>query len=174
MMVVRIISALEAKLKACSVWLVLVLSSICLKVSADSNAVATDAFGRITATELLAEYPAFSAEYAAYHPTPTELQQIQKLNGLTLIVLFGSWCHDSEREVSRLLKLLDSSDVQLAALQLQAVNRKKQHPDQLNTRYELQYTPTIIVLEQDQELGRIIEKPSQSLAEDLAAIASKR
>lgn len=133
-----------------------------------------DAYGSISATELLTQYPEFASEYASYQPTTEALQQAKQLQGLTVVVLFGTWCHDSVREVPRLLKLLDGAEVPLQALQLQAVNRQKQHPEQLNAFYELRYTPTIIVLEQEQELGRIIEKPTQSLAEDLAAIASKR
>jgi hypothetical protein len=70
--------------------------------------------------------------------------------------------------------LLKQSGVALSALQLEAVNQQKQHPEQLHNKYSLRYTSTIIVLDSnDQELGRIIEKPKQSLAEDLAQIAAK-
>lgn len=139
-----------------------------------ASAVQQDAYGNISPDTLLAHYPAFASEYARYQPSGAALEQMQQLQGLQLLVLFGSWCHDSEREVPRLLKLLQQSGVTLSSLQLEAVNQQKQHPEQLHNQHQLRYTSTIIVLDNGRELGRIIEKPAKSLAEDLAAIAAKR
>ena len=136
-----------------------------------TNMASADAEGIISKEALLAQYPPFAAEYSRYQPDAAEVQQIQNLQGLQLVVLFGTWCHDSEREVPRLLKLLQQANVATDNLQLQAVNRQKQHPQQLHSYYNLKYTPTIIVLQNGKELGRIIERPQQSLAEDLAKIA---
>lgn len=136
-----------------------------------TNMASADAEGIISKEALLAQYPAFSAEYARYQPDATEVQQIQNVQGLQLVVLFGTWCHDSEREVPRLLKLLQQANIATDNLQLQAVNRQKQHPQQLHSHYNLKYTPTIIVLKNGKELGRIIERPQQSLVDDLAKIA---
>ncbi|MBV2130503.1 TlpA family protein disulfide reductase [Arsukibacterium indicum] len=130
--------------------------------------------GSISGEALLAQYPGFAAEYASYQPSAGALAQMQQLTGLQLLVLFGSWCHDSEREVPRLLKLVQQSGVALNTLQLETVNQQKQHPQQLHSQYNLRYTPTIIVLDNGRELGRIIEKPAKSLADDLAEIAAKR
>lgn len=135
-----------------------------------------DAIGPITADTLLAQYPAFAAEYAAYQVSAADISTLQSLPDLSdvqLLVLFGSWCHDSEREVPRMLKLLQHSGVALNTIALQAVDRQKQHPDGLQQTYALQYTPTIIVLRDGQELGRIIERPKQSLAADLAQIINR-
>lgn len=136
-----------------------------------TNMASADAEGIISKEALLAQYPPFAAEYSRYQPDAAEVQQIQNLQGLQLVVLFGTWCHDSEREVPRLLKLLQQANVATDNLQLQAVNRQKQHPQQLHSYYNLKYTPTIIVLQNGKELGRIIERPQQSLAGDLAKIA---
>ncbi len=138
-----------------------------------STARASDAYGSIHSELLLARYPVFASEYAAYQPSAGELAQMQSLEGLQGVVLFGSWCHDSEREIPRLLKLLQQSEVELSSLQLEAVNQQKQHPQQLHSQYDLRYTSTIIVLDNGRELGRIIEKPSKSLAEDLAELVAR-
>ena len=132
-----------------------------------------DAIGLLNSQQLLSNYAAFAEQYAGYTPQQSELEQMNALSGTSLLVLFGSWCHDSEREVPRLLKLVEQSGVALASLQLQAVDRNKQHPDNLHNQYDLRYTPTIIVLRDGKELGRVIEKPQQSLAADLAAIAAQ-
>jgi len=73
--------------------------------------------------------------------------------------------------VPRLLKLLDSSGVQLDSLSLHAVNQTKQSPDEIHRKYDLMYTSTIILLDGEQELGRIVEKPQVSLAQDLAVMS---
>jgi len=131
---------------------------------------ADDTNGSISAQALLQQFPVFAKEYAAYKVSSKDVYQMQSLQGLSLIVLFGSWCHDSEREVPRLLKLLDQSAVQLNTLQLEAVDQNKIHPQNLHQTYNLQYTSTIIVLDNGEEIGRIVERPTASLADDLAQI----
>lgn len=152
-------------------WLTLLCSP---SLFATENTAATaDAYGAITADSLLQQYPSFAAEFAAFTPSAQDISAMQRLHDVSLVVLFGSWCHDSEREVSRLLKLIQVSGVELASLQLHAVDRNKQHPENLQTQFELRFTPTIIVLRDGKELGRIIEKPQQSLAADLAELAKR-
>lgn len=127
----------------------------------------SDHLGEISAQSLLSNYEAFASEYQTYSPTPAELGLIQSLKGKDVTVLFGTWCHDSEREVPRLLKLLDQSEVGLQSLTLFAVDRNKTDPDGFAERLDLQYTPTIIVSESGQEVARIIERPIVGLAKDL-------
>lgn len=124
--------------------------------------------GEVKADKLLKEYPNFKAIYEAYKPTSEEINATKSLAGKSIIVLFGSWCHDSEREVPRLLKLLDKSGVELEALSLYGLNYNKQEPNKLHRTYKVNFTPTIILFDSEQELGRIIEKPVINLAEDLA------
>lgn len=129
--------------------------------------------GELSSAELLSAYPAFEAEYRAYQPTAAELSAAAKLNGLKVVVLFGTWCHDSEREVPRLLKLFDLVGLSQDNLQLIGVNQNKQEPSGLYRRLDLRFTPTIILFDGDKELGRIIEKPDNNIAQDLAAILAK-
>lgn len=126
--------------------------------------------GEISASQLLSDYPAFHSTYQAYQPSSADISAMQLLKDKSLLVLLGTWCHDSEREVPRLLKLLNLSGVQLAKLSLHGVNFNKQAPTNLHNQFGLRYTPTIILLDGDKEIGRIVEKPQISLAVDLAAM----
>jgi thioredoxin 1 len=128
--------------------------------------------GVISAGQLLTDYPQFRSAYEQYQPSSTEIDAVKTLGGKSLIVLFGTWCHDSEREVPRLLKLLNLSGVELQNLSLHGVNYNKQEPTNLHRQYNLKYSPTIILLQGQDELGRIIEKPIVSLGEDLASFIS--
>lgn len=125
--------------------------------------------GEISAQQLLADYSYFNDVYQQYQPSSVENAAAKSLSGKSILVLFGTWCHDSEREVPRLLKLLETSGVKLANLSIHGVNYNKQEPTNLHRQYTLRYTPTIILLDNEQELGRIEEKPKVSLGEDLAS-----
>ncbi len=130
-----------------------------------------DHVGSISAADLLGKHQEFNQEYQAYEPNTQQLQQIKLLADKEVTVLFGTWCHDSKREVPRLLKLLDQSSVELASLTLFGVDRNKQDPVGLAQTYDLRFTPTIIISDSSGvELGRIIEKPENDLAADLARL----
>jgi thiol-disulfide isomerase/thioredoxin len=129
--------------------------------------------GVISPSQLISEYPQFRSVYEQYTPSSAEVTAVQSLSGKSLVVLFGTWCHDSEREVPRLLKLLDVSGVELNGLSLHGVNYNKQEPNDSHQKYELRYTPTFILLQGEDELGRVIEKPIVSLGEDLAAFVAQ-
>ncbi len=122
--------------------------------------------GPVNSTDVL-QNPEFRHSYDAYQPSADALSKMQALEGKTLLVLFGYWCHDSAREVPRLLKLIEQSGVELQGLKLVAVDYDKRDPQGLAEKHDLKYTPTIYLLDGDQELGRIIERPESGLAEDL-------
>ena len=138
------------------------------EVNHRAQAAQEELVGVVTSHALLEQYPQFKTEYDKYQPSAADLAAVQNLEGKKLLVLFGTWCHDSVREVPRLLKLLDKSAVKLEEVQLVAVNHNKQEPSNLHTQYNLKYTPTIILLDGERELGRIIETPVVSLSQDLA------
>lgn len=127
-----------------------------------------DFIGKISAEHLLSTYPEFAEEYANFDPSPDQLRDIQSLAGKEVITLFGTWCHDSEREVPRLLKLIELSNVQIKQLTLVAVSRQKDDPDGYSEKYELKYTPTIVISDEGVEIARVIERPKGNLAGDIA------
>ena len=129
--------------------------------------------GVISASQLMVEYPQFRSVYEQYQPSSAEITAVKHLSGKSLIVLLGTWCHDSEREVPRLLKLLDLSGVELHSLSLHGVNYNKEEPTNLHHQYDLKYTPTIILMQGENELGRVVEKPIVSLGEDLAGFVTE-
>lgn len=123
--------------------------------------------GELTQTRLLTDHKKFADEYAQFQPSSEDINNIKKLAGKELLVLFGTWCHDSMREVPRLLKLIDQANVKLKSLKLVAVGYDKRDPQKIAVQYSLKYTPTIIVLDKGKEIARMIEKPNKSIAHDL-------
>ncbi|WP_064435520.1 TlpA family protein disulfide reductase [Pseudoalteromonas neustonica] len=146
--------------------LLMLCTLVCLSWSASASDEAPFS-GDISASTLLADYNKFSQEYERFTATSDELELIQKLAGKDILVLFGTWCHDSQREVPRLLKLLEKSKVAVNSLQLIAVGYNKKDPAGVAPAHELKYTATMIVMQEGKELSRVVEKPKNSLVIDL-------
>jgi len=112
-------------------------------------------------------------EYAIDQKTVAELKK-EKLSSYSMIVVLGTWCGDSHREVPRLMKILESINYPEQKLTIIAVNRKKEAPGGEEGVYNIQRVPTIIVQKYGKEIGRIIESPASGYLErDLLEIIQK-
>ena len=121
--------------------------------------------GDISQVELLERHEVFKRNYDAYEVTagidglPADLK---------VKILFGTWCHDSEREVPRMLKLLAASGVKEDNISLISLDIRKEEPEGRAKALAVRFTPTFIFFSDDAELGRIIERPVESLQADIA------
>ena len=131
-----------------------------------------DVVGEMSGEALLAQYPAFMDEYKSYQPSDAEIKAVSAIEDDTLLILFGAWCHDSEREVPRLLKTLDASGLDVPQFTLFAVDRKKSDPEGVAEKHGLKYTPTFILMRDGEEIGRVVERAETSLTQDLQALAA--
>lgn len=117
--------------------------------------------------ETILSHPAFEP-YGRENFPAADIAALQELDtkAVELVLLFGSWCHDSQREVPRLLALLE----QLPALSVRAVgvDTRKREPVGLTQAFDLKYTPTLVVLRDGVEVGRIVETPKVNWARDIA------
>ena len=118
--------------------------------------------GDISEQELLTTFPIFNQAYDAFSLSERDKRTIDTWpENLTIDVYFGTWCHDSEREVPRLLKLLDYYPSE--KLTMVALDYQKQDPKGLAKQNGVRFTPTIIVKLEGVEVGRIIERPASNL-----------
>lgn len=123
--------------------------------------------GMLTEQQILS-VQSFKVSWQGHELPVADEEDLVALHGLHLVVLFGFWCHDSEREVPRLIKTL--AQARLASVQYIAVDRNKKAPGDLHQRYDLKYTPTVILLDGTQEIGRIIEQPEGDWLSHLAKL----
>lgn len=136
--------------------------------------------GRCTALQLDEEPFAqwFRDGYGDYEPHPEVLASLREVGheGVDITVFFGTWCGDSQREVPRLLKLLDEMEFPAAQLTLVAVDgtdeAAKRSPDGEEKGLEIYRVPTVVVSRDDREIARVVEHPVLSLERDLLAILS--
>ena len=121
--------------------------------------------GDISQAELLKRHKVFKRNYDAYEVTagidglPADLK---------VKILFGTWCHDSEREVPRMLKLLAASGVKEDNISLISLDIRKEEPEGRAKALDVRYTPTFIFYSDGHEIGRIVERPDVSFANDLS------
>ena len=127
--------------------------------------------GEISDTKILESFAKFKKHE---HDVSYSAEQLKKLKQfdqpVEVKVYFGQWCHDSQREVPRLLKLFKQLDQDNFKVWYYGVDIQKSDPLGLAKADNLRKTPTVIIYRQGKEIGRILEVPRVDWASDIAAI----
>ena len=124
-----------------------------------------------SATPSIAELEQCGKLDPSYQPKPDAVAILKQVTQPTEIVVFyGSWCTDSQREIPRFLKILEMVDNPNLTVTEYEVNRQKKDVLGKFEMFGIEFVPTFIVIRNGRELGRIVEEPYKTLAEDLATI----
>lgn len=127
--------------------------------------------GNIGDSQLLKEYQIFAKEYEAYQLTDTQKEQLAQItNKAHVDIYFGTWCHDSEREVPRFLKAFDQHPN--ISYTLVGLDYGKKEPAQRAKAAGVKYTPTFVITQNGKEVGRIIERPEKDMVYDVWQITN--
>lgn len=120
-----------------------------------------------------APYSRWFMENYKYNPNQKMLGPLQTaLEGKKITIFMGTWCSDSQQHVPALMNVLDAIKYDSSNITLITVSEDKDTPEGLEDGFNILYVPTIIVYNNDIEMGRIVEYPVESLEADLLAIAS--
>ena len=149
--------------------LIVLLFLISCSANEKIEAVNKQHYGSIEIEELFSKYSVFKIGYDNY--VPPKLSAL-KYNDIRVVVFFGTWCHDSKRELPRALKIFNEMGINDENIELIAVGLDKKEPQGRALKLNLVYTPTLIFFRGSKEIGRIIEKPVISLEKDIALIIS--
>lgn len=120
----------------------------------------------------------YRGAYEAYTPHQETAARLADIgfDDVEVTVFFGTWCGDSQRELPRLVKLLDSVGFPESSRTLVAVDStdemEKRSPDGEEMGLEIYRVPTIIISRNGQEVARMVEHPVLSLERDLLSILS--
>ena len=113
----------------------------------------------------------FEPEYQNYRLDTKTLYKIKdKVLKSEIKVYFGSWCSDSRREVPRFIKILDFLGFNYDNVEFVALDRQKKAPRYKKNIYNIKYVPTFIFFDGNNEIGRIIESPEETLEKDMEKI----
>ncbi|MFA3782518.1 thioredoxin family protein [Melioribacteraceae bacterium 4301-Me] len=116
----------------------------------------------------------FDAEYKNYNVDSASLEKvIDKLNAYNIVIVMGTWCSDSRREVPRFFKILDYLKFPQEKIKMIAVDRNKKALDREIDKLNIEKVPDFIFYNGATEVGRIVESPKESLEKDISAIITK-
>lgn len=89
-------------------------------------------------------------------------------------IIAATWCSDSREVVPAFYKLLDYITFPEKDVQIIFVNRAKKSLGDEVTKLGIEFVPTIIFYRNNKELGRIIERPYDSLEGDMLSILAEQ
>nr|WP_320118053.1 thioredoxin family protein [uncultured Marinifilum sp.] len=114
----------------------------------------------------------YTPEYKSYQPKNRIVKKLQEKSyrNYRIVLVLGSWCHDSQREVPRFIKILEKIKFPFSKLSINALDTNKHSPDFDTQANNISKVPTIIIYRNEKEIGRIIETPKISLEKDLLKI----
>ncbi len=148
--------------------LAVLLILACLHLNACSNHVQAEPLvGQTNQAELLSRYKGFAQSYRQFTVSKQQQRQVQNWpDDIKIDVFFGTWCHDSQREVPRLLKLLSyNTKIEITLI---ALDFHKADPLGLAQANNIQFTPTFVIYRQGREVGRIIERAHGLLVDEIS------
>lgn len=113
----------------------------------------------------------FNTNYKTYIVDTQTLKNIKRrqLKGLKVLVFMGTWCHDSNREIPRLMRVCEELGI-YDQLELYGVDVNKKSRLGKEKDYNVRKTPTIIFMRDGVEIARILEEPEISFEQDLEKI----
>ncbi|OEK05977.1 hypothetical protein BFP71_06995 [Roseivirga misakiensis] len=113
----------------------------------------------------------FNTNYKTYIVDTKTLKNIKrrKLKDLKILAFMGTWCHDSNREIPRLIRVCEELGI-ADQLELYALDVDKTSVAGRESGFNIRKTPTIIFMLEGKEIARILEEPKVSFEQDLEKI----
>ncbi len=146
------------------------------EVSKDKENGAVVYKGECTFTDLQKE-PTFAwveKDAAAYTPDTNAIKYLKKhLPDYDFVVLMGTWCDDTHMMLPKYYKVLQATNYPMTKLKMYGVDRAKTTKNIEHRLYKLVNVPTIIVIRNHMEIGRIVETTKKSVEVDLIAMIQK-
>jgi len=142
--------------------------------------------GKVTREDIVGNIAGWDEEYFTYQPNDTIIGELSgRLDGVKILVVLGTWCSDSHREVPRLWKVLETIGFPRENLTMLAVLSARAAADSTlslelvdwsrNARdyYGIKAVESVIVYRGGVEIGRFVEAPAKSIEADLLEILKK-
>lgn len=114
------------------------------------------------------EYPNYKLDSAALVAMKPSLKDKK------ITIVMGTWCGDSKYQVPHFYKILDSLNVSEDQVKLICVDGTKKAENGLLDGLDIQRVPTFIFYDDKKEIGRITERPKETLEKDMANILASK
>lgn len=116
--------------------------------------------GFLTKSELAADtaFKWFAENQKGYTPYSTALKSVQSnKDSINFLVFGGTWCHDTQFILPKFFSLTEAAGVAPDHIAVLGVDRSKKTIQHLSEVFNIQNVPTIIVLRDGKEIGRVVE-----------------
>ncbi|RYY62402.1 MAG: thioredoxin [Chitinophagaceae bacterium] len=119
-----------------------------------------------------ASYDWYAENKDGYKPYPAALDALKKnVDSVQMIIFMGTWCGDSHFIIPKFFMLADAAGFSEKNISLIGVDREKKTLGNLTTTLNVLNVPTMIVLKNGKEIGRVVEYgKSGQFDKDLAEI----
>lgn len=120
-------------------------------------------------------YNWYNSSASIYKPDTPTLSAFERTKGKVEFVLFGgTWCEDTQFILPKFFKLQEMSGVADDRITFFAVNRAKKSLASIADAFNIINVPTIIVMKDGKEAGRVVEYGTSGKWDvELAAILNK-
>ncbi len=113
-----------------------------------------------------------------YDQTEISALELEKLRSvlaynIKIEVYFAFWCSDSRQQLPVFLKIFDLLECPVELIFLQVEKKSSSEIEFYCKEKEVRRIPTFIIYRNEQEIGRIVETPENSILLDLLAILEK-
>ncbi len=126
--------------------------------------------GPVTLDGVRKSLPDYVRLAAKYKPDADAVRTIAAARDAHLVVFFGSWCHICKTYVPQFLKTLEAAKNAKLTVEFIGVTEDHDQPAEPIAKYAVSTSPVFIVIRDGKEIGRITEKPDESVEKDLALI----
>ena len=100
----------------------------------------------------------FAENQKGYAPYAAALQSLKtNKDSVQFLVFCGTWCHDTQFILPKFFSLSDAAGVSPSQITLLGVDESKKTIQHLSETFNILNVPTIIVLKDGKEIGRVVE-----------------
>lgn len=110
----------------------------------------------------------------AYNPKEKRISFLDEhLKKYSMVIFLGTWCADSKALIPKLEKVLEVTKYPKSQITMYGVDRDKNTKGGEEKKYDISFVPTIILLDNGKEIGRITETVTKSVETDLERMINK-
>ncbi|MEE9152136.1 MAG: thioredoxin family protein [Thermoplasmata archaeon] len=122
----------------------------------------------------LSAHPEFRANLGLYKPNENSLDEIRaNVKGLKIKIFCADWCPDCRMQLPRFLSVVLALGEENISIEFIEVDRDKKDELGMAERMNVLAVPTFILFRDGEEIGRIIERPKDSMEKDIAGIIKR-
>ena len=145
---------------------ILLVFSFAIAVSAQDTQITTESNGTkiirgfFTKKDIVTDssFTWYAENQKGYTPDQNALQALRaNKDSINIITFGGTWCGDTKHILPKLFALTDAAGLSQDRVTLIGVDRSKKTIQHLAEAFNVINVPTIIVMKNDKEVGRVVE-----------------